>query len=169
MNRTKRRRLLLGVLCVLLITILIWVNRAGTQTGAALYQSAALEVCRGSQTVILDAETLRRLSTEAFEATFQRKVGPAEERSYSGIPLSGLLAAAGISADGAGSIAIVSLDQYRVELPVEEALRPGNLYLASTQDGAALSKEDGPYLLVIREDALSTRWVRQVVRLEVCG
>lgn len=168
MNRTKRLRLLLGVLGILLIGILIWINRTETRTEESLHQSGSLEVCHGNQTVILDAKTLRQLSTEDFEADFQRKVGPAEHRYYTGIPLSSLLAASGIPTDGADSISVVSLDQYRVELPVEEALRPGNLYLASLQDGAALPAEDGTYLLFIREDALSTRWVRQVVRLEVC-
>lgn len=163
----KRSRLFFGGLVLLFIVILIWVNRVETRSDESLHEAGAVEVCHGSQTIVLDAKTLKQLSTEAFEAAYQRKVGPAEDRSYTGISLSGLLAASGVSEEGAASIAIVSLDQYRIELPAEEALRQGNLYLASRRDGAALSAEEGPYLLVIREDALSTRWVRQVVRLEV--
>ncbi len=151
--------LVCGGIAVVVI-VLVMANLSATQTDEGLYTRSSIQISGEGNVMVLEAEALDALAAVEFDAVYQRKVGPAQERRFTGIPLEALLEEAGMKR--AGAVAVTSLDQYRVEIAPEES----GVYLVM---GDELQEGEGPYMLVTAEDALSTRWVKQVVRVEALG
>jgi hypothetical protein len=98
------------------------------------------------------------------------------DESYSGVPLSDLLARQGVPVGKdlhgkalANYIVATGSDGYKVVLALAEidpALHPGQVIVADTLNDKPLDK-DGPFKLIVTEDKRPARWVRNLVSLEV--
>lgn len=154
---------------VILIIIMVGINLFTTREKEVLFQGASLSIEQREhqeEALVLTAEQIGKMQWETIRATYQRKVGPAEEKNYQGIALPEILKEAGIIEENVATVAIVARDQYRIELSAKEAFEAEQAYLVMYEDEEPLSDEEGDYMLVLRKDQLSTRWVKQVVSLE---
>jgi hypothetical protein len=98
------------------------------------------------------------------------------DESYSGVPLSDLLAKQGVPVGKdlhgkalANYIVATGSDGYKVVLALAEidpAVHPGQVIVADTLNDKPLDK-DGPFKLIVTEDKRPARWVRNLVSLEV--
>ncbi len=102
-----------------------------------------------------------------FYATFKRKVGSASEKQYKGIPLHKILEIIDIQPKGEYTISVIAKDNYSINITKEELLKEDNIYLVYEEDGKELDKESKPYMLVIKDDEFSTRWNKQVVKIQI--
>jgi hypothetical protein len=98
-------------------------------------------------------------------------------RKYAGVALYDLLASAGMELGGDQRPAALTTylwvegsDGYRVLFSGAEVHRyigAGEVLLADSEDGKALSKSDGPYRLVVASDKVHARWMKRVRALYV--
>ncbi len=105
--------------------------------------------------------------SEDFTAVYQRKVGPATEHIYTGVPLSKLIELADITLTEHNTVLVKSIDSYTIELSAKEVLINDNIYIVHSMDSLPLSDEFGHYMLLIRQDEFSTRWNKMVVDILV--
>jgi len=88
-----------------------------------------------------------------------------DNAEWSGVPLSVLLAEAGVKL-GADEVVIHAMNRYEAVLPLEAAQREG-VFLAHTVNGEVLPEEHGyPVRLVVKGN-FGGDWVKWVGRLEV--
>lgn len=143
-------------------------------------------VCLSSQaqTVLtISGEVTKPLAWQATDlqemphTTVTAKDHDEKEHQYSGVPVSELLKQAGVTMGGQlrgknlrKYVIVKAADDYEAvfalpELDPEFASR--SILLVDRVDGEPLSKDVGPYRLVVPGEKKMARWVRQVNMLEV--
>ncbi len=105
----------------------------------------------------------------------QGKARNGETRTYSGVAIAELLKllqapAGGDLRGGAMNRALLlsASDGYRVVFSLAEldaSFRKNPVLLADRVDGAPLDAHEGPFMLVVPENARHSRWIRQVNRI----
>ncbi len=99
------------------------------------------------------------------------------QETYSGVPLDALLVKVGAPEPGAIHGKVMSeyvvatgSDNYHAVLSlgeIESGFHPGKVLVADTLDGKPLDTEQGPLKLVVEEDRMPARSVRNLVKLEL--
>ena len=89
----------------------------------------------------------------------------ADNAEWTGVPLSTLLAEAGIKPE-ASQLAIYALDGYRMILPLEGIQRDG-VFLAHTVNGEILPREHGFPLRLVVTGKVGSAWVKWIEHIEV--
>ncbi len=166
--KVTKKKIILAIAALFLIAVatLAAVHVQNSKSVQSLYDAQEIAIYQGEQQVaILSYAALEALST-TFSATFQRQVGGAYDYTYKGVPASSLLEACGISITDE-SVCFVALDSYSIALTAAELLQEDNVYLVFEQDGEALDSDSGTYMLVIKNDEVSTRWNKQVVEIKI--
>lgn len=121
------------------------------------------------------------ISADAFKGLPRRTVTVNDERgvraTYSGVDLGALIGAKGAPQDGrlrgkalADYVLAVGSDGYRAAFALAEldpTFSEKIVLLADTVDGKPLGSDIGPYRLVIPDEKLHARWVRNVVEVDV--
>jgi hypothetical protein len=120
---------------------------------------------------LIDRSSLEKLDTINIEATFQRKIGGSKVVNFDGVFLKEILMAYKIDSDEITLLEVLSVDNYKIEISKEELLQDDNVYLVYKQDGEyLLSLEEGgngPFMIVFKQDELSTRWSKFVAAIKV--
>jgi len=80
------------------------------------------------------------------------------ETKYQGVPWLALAEKLDIKTDGAKSCVAKASDGYVSAVPIAKMNQPDNVYIAITE-------EDGPFLLVIKNDAFSQYWCKHLVEM----
>ena len=88
-----------------------------------------------------------------------------DNAQWTGVPVSTLLAEAGIKA-GATKIAFQALDGYKKVLPLEDVQKDG-VFLAYKVDGQVLPSEHGYPLRLVVKGKYGSNWVKWVTHIEV--
>jgi DMSO/TMAO reductase YedYZ molybdopterin-dependent catalytic subunit len=107
----------------------------------------------------------------------QVKEKDGSEATYEGVVLAEVLRFAGVPFDGhlrgpwvANYVLVEAADKYRAVFALAEA-DPGMtdkvILVADRRDGKPLGDAAGPYRLVVPDDKVHSRWVRQVTRITV--
>ena len=159
----KNKLLVAGILSV---SLLVGVHLVQVEHDKAAIEGKTVVLEEGNVTEVLALETLEE-SAVSFEAIFKRKVGDPETHHYTGVSLREVLEMSGIEVDETQKVQVVSIDQYTIEISYEELMREDHAYLVFEQNQAPLTEEMGPFMLVLKQDALSTRWNRQVTTIKV--
>ncbi len=99
------------------------------------------------------------------------------DETYSGVPLTDLLAKFGVATGdklrGKGLseyIVATGSDGYKAVLSLAEtdpSFHPGDVIIADTMDGKPIGDKDGPFRLVVTEDKRPARCVHNLVAIEV--
>lgn len=124
----------------------------------------------------LTADDLRRMPVTSAGVTFEAH-GRAEQHTFTGTPLLGVIASAGLTAPADARnplisdwIVVTGSDGYQVVLAGAE-LDPNfantPVLLAWEQDGKAMTGDNGPARLVVPGDVRGGRYVSGVVKIEV--
>jgi DMSO/TMAO reductase YedYZ molybdopterin-dependent catalytic subunit len=97
--------------------------------------------------------------------------------TWSGVPLSAILSAAGVplgealrGKEMALYVRISAADGYRVVYALAELdpqFRAEPVILADRHDGEALGAKEGPLRIIAPTDRRPARWIRQVTRIDV--
>ena len=125
-----------------------------------------------SHPLTLDATALAALPHVIVQASDHGVTG-----SWSGVPLSAILTAAGIplgealrGKNMALYVRISAADGYHVVYALAELdpqFRDEPVILADQHDGKPLDSKEGPFRVVAPTDKRPARWIRQVVRIDV--
>lgn len=114
---------------------------------------------------------LLALQLEHFHANLKTNQAQPREVKLSGVALKSILAHYQIPLTSDSTVQISSLDGYTTVLKGEEVLAEENVYLTIAMDDQVLKTKSeggfGPYLLVIRHDPFSQRWVKFVQEISV--
>jgi hypothetical protein len=99
------------------------------------------------------------------------------DETYSGVPLSQLLASFGVPTGDklrgkamSDYIVATGSDGYKVVLSIAEtdpAFHPGDVIIADSMDGKPIDAKDGPFRLVVTEDKRPARSVHNLVSIEL--
>ncbi len=92
---------------------------------------------------------------------------PSTERNLTVILLKDVLSQGGIDLTAITSVSVTALDGFSTTYTVNEVLSDDSVYLLLKEDGEALSSEYGSFSMVVPHDENSTRWVRQVYKINV--
>ena len=165
MNLNKKRILI--ILTILVVIVIGALNIIQSQEKKELAESESVLVYLNDEEIgKLQKSEIKKESIE-FNAIFKRKVGAATEKQYKGMPLHNILELIDISPNGDYTVSIVAKDNYSIDLTKDEFLKEDNIYLVYEEDGEELDKESQPYMLVIKDDEFSTRWNKQVVKIQI--
>jgi hypothetical protein len=121
------------------------------------------------------------LTAEQWQKLPRRQVEVKERdgsrASYEGVALTEVLRFAGVPFDGhlrgprvAEYVLVEAADKYRATFALAEldpSMTDKVVLLADRRDGKPLAEGVGPYRLVVPEDRLHSRWVRQIIRITV--
>lgn len=141
---------------------------------AALLEAAEIAILENGQEVSrLNMDAISKLPVTEFTAKLKSSlmVSP-EEHTYTGVALSELLAASGVSLDGKNTVVVRSVDSYAVPLKIEEIQALENIYLVFKDNGEYLGSYgardgQGPFMIVIKNDRFSQRWAKYVCELDI--
>jgi DMSO/TMAO reductase YedYZ molybdopterin-dependent catalytic subunit len=89
----------------------------------------------------------------------------ADYAKWTGVPVSTILAAAGIKA-GASNVTFYAVDGYHIMRPLSDVLREG-VFLAYNVNGQVLPAEHGYPLRLVLKDEPGGAWIKWVERIEV--
>lgn len=174
-KRTSSTKIIIIVIAVLalLTGILAAINLGKSGERRELLEAAEIRVMKGdTQAGIITMETVEALPSQDFSANLKSTGNDPVEHTYTGVPLSAVLKEAGISLGDSQRVLAVSADGYTVPMDREEVEKEDNIYLVYQDNGEYLGSLDdkdgqGPYMIVIRDDAFSQRWGKYVVELEL--
>ena len=137
--------------------------------------SASASVTVGGEVghpLVLDAAALAKLPRVTVQGSDHGVSG-----SWSGVPLSAILSAAGVplgealrGKNMALYVRISAADGYRVVYALAELdpqFRNEPVILADQRDGNALGAKEGPLRVIAPTDQRPARWIRQVTRIDV--
>ena len=163
---TKKTKLIISALAVLLVIGLIAINRSLAKKDDERVQKQQLTVLRGSKEIIYEYdESVPEYQT--FQTQMKRKNGDKFDKEYSGIELRNLLADMDIPVNDTLEVTVICSDQYEIVLTGEEILSERNVYLVTRENKEPLDEESGPFMLVVNNDEFSTRWAKNVVKVKV--
>lgn len=125
-----------------------------------------------SHPLVLDAGALAKLPRVTVQGSDH-----GVSASWSGVPLSAILSAAGVplgealrGKNMALYVRISAADGYRVVYALAELdpqFRNEPVILADQRDGKALGAKEGPLRVIAPTDQRPARWIRQVTRIDV--
>lgn len=163
----KKEKLFWAVLAAAVLIFGLASHFTGSRQGSLYSQQQILVSDNEGHSFLAEYEFVQKLPAQQIEARYQRQVGPAEQKQYTGILLLDFLKACNMVPQQEQQVVVESKDRYNVVLTWEELSAPENVYLVWEEGGKPLTPETGAYQLVIRNDQYSTRWVKQVVSVLV--
>lgn len=167
-------RLASGLLVLLLAAPGIAAAQDSTAAATASVPASSTLTVVGEtgQPLTLDAAALAKMPHVDVQASVHGTSG-----TWSGIPLSAILGAAGAPHGDAlhGKnltlyVRITAADGYRVVYALAEldpAFRREPVILADRHDGKPLDAKEGPLRVIATADQRPARWIRQVTRIDV--
>ncbi len=145
---------------------------AAAQTPAALQISGPISGL--GQPFSLTADALHGMKHDTLTVTNGHTHA---KETYTGVPLLALLQKAGAPVDGAFKgkalsdyVIATGSDGYKAVLAlaeIEPGFHPGTVLVADTLDGKPLDAKQGPFKLVVSEDAKPSRAVHNLVKVEL--
>lgn len=118
--------------------------------------------------LIITGKDLEDYQTKTVQATYAPPDGPQRVSNWTGITLSSILQASGVSSE-ASKVTISAVDGYSKEFSLQEAQRLG-LLIGYQENGVALSKVDSqPFRLVVPSEEFKWAqfWVKWVSEIKV--
>ncbi len=98
----------------------------------------------------------------------QNKNGkPSVDRNVTVIELKELLDDAKIDLNEVKSVEVLALDGFSASYEISEVLKDDFIYIMLLEDNMPLPIEDGNFSMAVPSDEDSTRWMRQVYKIEV--
>lgn len=168
---TSRNITIIVIVLALIVGVFALINRNMMEDKIEVHENAEVIIKGDGEEVKLNLAEIKELGEEEFTADLKSSGNPAEEHTYTGVPLKAILKEANIDLEEGMQVIAKAIDGYTVAMDSEEVLDEDNVYLAYKIDGEGLgSKEDGgsgPYQVILRKDQFSQRWCKHVVEIEI--
>ncbi len=98
----------------------------------------------------------------------QNKNGkPSVDRNLTVLDLKDFLEFTGIDIENISSIKVTALDGFSASYTKDEVLTDNSIYIMLYENGEDLPIEDGNFSMAVPSDSDSTRWIRQIYKIEV--
>jgi len=162
----KNKKSLIAIIVMLVAVVLIFVNRSNSKAQEELVRSKQLTAyVNAEEKVYSYVEEGDKFVT--FDTQMKRKNGDVFDKNYTGIELSNIIEELGVTIDENTAVVATCRDNYRIELSASDILAEGNVYLVTKENGEDIDEESGVFMLVINNDEFSTRWGKNIVKIEI--
>jgi hypothetical protein len=88
-------------------------------------------------------------------------------KKYTGIEIKNIFKELKLSIDNISEIEVTSVDNFLVTISADEILKDKNVYIVYKENDAYLEEDFGPYMIVIKDDDIATRWGKYVVNINI--
>ncbi len=164
MNKSNKIITLSFAVLILIIAVLVIfnINNLSQNTdNLSLYLNDE-EIAVFKKDMLLENENIKELTLT------QNKNGkPSVDRNLTVINLIDFLNYAEIDISNMESVKVTALDGFSSSYTKEEVLTEDFVYIMLLEDNEELSIEDGSFSMAVPSDEDSTRWIRQIYKIEV--
>ncbi len=175
----KRSHLIVFLSCLVLsalIGVTYYLQTDQRTSALAYYEDQQISLRAASpdtvgRDYVVSRSDLMQLQTQTISATRRTSTGEVSEHVYEGILLRDLLKAYHLAEDDFEQAIISAVDGYQTILPLQRIYEQDHVFLVFIENGLPLrdrsQKGDGPYMLVILEEAFSQSWCKYVVEVSL--
>ncbi len=151
---------LIGIICILAYSNLNNMNKQ-------------LSMNENGITIELNSESVKMFSqkeiydldSQEIEVTQNTNFGPPTSRNLTGVSIKEILLLSNINLEKIEEVTITALDGFSATYTIEEILQDDKIYVVYKEDGKKLEDNEGNYKIVCRDDKDSTRWLKQVYKI----
>ncbi|WP_312644678.1 molybdopterin-dependent oxidoreductase [Hydrogenoanaerobacterium sp.] len=130
-------------------------------------QKEIIVTASGQTAATITSQDLGSIKVQEFSAVQKSNGKSPIERTFKGAALIDVLEFKGVFVSDSAQVVLSSIDGYAVTLSAAEVADRDNIWLAWEMDGTALDENSGPYMVVVRKDAFSQRWAKQLCEIIV--
>lgn len=168
--KNKKVIISLGIL-VLLVGVFAILNGNTVRDKKEGYENSQILIKSHDQEVSFNLADIEQLGPEDFTAQLKSSGKPAEDHTYTGVPVKALFDQANIKLAEGQSVNIKAIDGYTVAVDSSEILDDDHIYLVYQMDGRGLGNDkdggSGPYQVIMRKDEFGQRWSKHVVEIAI--
>lgn len=162
----KQTKTILALAFVAVIAVLVVVNRNSVKEQDELVKTKQLQIVVNDEIKIYAYdETSPAFKT--FDTQMKRRNGEVTDKNYGGIQLKEVMSEMGIEIGEDDNVSAVCSDNYEVRFTYNEVMAEDNIYIVTMENGSAMAKENGTFMLVVNDDEFSTRWAKNIVQVKI--
>ena len=172
-GKSNKIVIIIIVVLSLIVCIAASINLLSAGSRMSLAANAEIQVkSDGNLLFTVTPDILTQLGIIDFKASLNADGKEPVQHTYSGIPLKDIIELSNIKLENIDQVNVVAVDGYTVALPVNEIKADNNIYLVIKDNGEYLGtikdkNGRGPYMIVIRKDPFSQRWVKYVCEIDI--
>lgn len=156
----------------IIVGLTAYLNRGNIEEKEIIQKEAKLIIkSQGQEAGIADFDTIKNLGEVTFNANLKSSGKPAEEHSYTGVPLKNLLDSYGVLLKEDSQVIVTAIDGYVVAYTGKKVMEDDNVYLVYKRDGEYIKNREeggaGPYQVVVKNDQFSQYWCKYATEIEV--
>lgn len=168
--KNKKVIITVGVL-VILVGVFALLNGNTVKDKKEGYENSQILIKGHGQEVSFKLADIEKLGPENFTAELKSSGKPAQDHTYTGLPVQALFEEANISLEADQSVNIKAIDGCTVAVDSSEILDQDHIYLVYEMDGTGLGNNEdggsGPYQVIMRKDEFGQRWCKHVVEIAI--
>ncbi|HZK38217.1 MAG TPA: molybdopterin-dependent oxidoreductase [Clostridia bacterium] len=168
---SKKTIFVVIAILIVIVGIFAYLNSGYIKDKKEMHINAEIIVKEGDKEILLTFNEIRELGEEEFKANLKSSGNPAEEHSYTGVPLKNVIKKANTDVEDKAQVIVRAVDGFTSAYNMSEVLEDNNMYLAYMMDDELLKGQedggDGPYQIIVRKDQFSQRWAKYVLEIEL--
>ena len=168
---SKKTIFVLIAILIVIVGIFAYLNSGYIKDKKEMHINAEIIVKEGDKEILLTFNEIKKLGEEEFKANLKSSGNPAEEHSYTGVPLKNVIKKANTDVEDKAQVIVRAVDGFTSAYNMSEVLEDNNMYLAYMMDDELLKGQedggDGPYQIIVRKDQFSQRWAKYVLEIEL--
>ena len=168
---SKKTIFVVIAILIVIVGIFAYLNSGYIKDKKEMHINAEIIVKEGDKEILLTFNEIRELGEEEFKANLKSSGNPAEEHSYTGVPLKNVIKKVNTDVEDKAQVIVRAVDGFTSAYNMSEVLEDNNMYLAYMMDDELLKGQedggDGPYQIIVRKDQFSQRWAKYVLEIEL--
>jgi hypothetical protein len=164
----RNTKIVFIVLAVLIVAVVVlaMLNYDDIMERRELQESGTFLVTAGETTHNVSMGDLLSVGAVAVSSSPR-----GELRTFTGVPIVGILDHLGIDYSNAGTVVFTSLDGFASVISIDEALDGANTFVVFEENGEPLGTREeggtGPYMIVVALDPFPNRWARYLMEITI--
>lgn len=165
----KRKTNIIWVVIVfLLISSLAIYNFINSKSLDDYYKEKVLTInLNDNQIDKINYNDIQNIDVEEFEIDYRRKVGNPVLKKYAGVEIKEIFKELNININDMVEVEVTAVDNFVVTILADEILKDKNVYVVFKENDMDLEDDFGPYMIVIRDDDIATRWNKRIVNINI--
>jgi len=160
------------VVLVAIVSVFAFLNAGNIKEKKMLEEKAIILIkSADKQLGKIDMDIIEGTGLIEFNANLDTSDSDPELHKYTGVLLNDILKALNIDIENYTTVIAKAIDGYTVAYDASEVMDDNNLFIAIKKDGKPLGNKssggNGPYQIIVRDDAFSQRWCKFVIELEL--